>query len=138
MITTKNLFLSVLSVILLSTGNTYGNSEPEPGYTGVKHLKHIVNLSFNKQATDSVIQAMTVDLLKLQKSIPAIRSLEWGVNINKDSIYTHCLIINVKDGAAFENYKEHPIHLKFVEKYGKYIERVKETQIYVPVMADRR
>jgi hypothetical protein len=48
-----------------------------------------------------------------------------------DNSYAYCLILHFENAAAQDAYQQDPIHLKFVEQYQKYWERV---QVYDSIL----
>lgn len=130
----------LLTVILLLV--TCFQASGTPGYDTKhdddKYLKHVVYVNFKPQATAAVLEEMTRDLKALKDKIPAIRRLEWGVNIHPNREFSHCLIISFKNNQDFETYQQHPAHKNFAEKYSGYIQKVKEEQLFMPVIYTRK
>lgn len=93
-------------------------------------LRHVVLLDLNEQATDSVIQNMEEDLKELEENISQIRKLEFGTNIQNGAEYSHCMLLTFEDLVSLAEYENHPMHLEFASKYGKYVEKKTEVDYW--------
>ncbi|MCU0448773.1 MAG: Dabb family protein [Bernardetiaceae bacterium] len=86
--------------------------------------------------------ATAADLAELRKGIETLRPishiayLQLGTPAGTprqvvDNSYAYCLILHFENAAAQDAYQKDPIHLKFVEQYQTYWERV---QVYDSIL----
>lgn len=93
-------------------------------------FKHIVMWKLKEQAegnTNIKNALLMKEMLEtLKNSIPEIRMIEVGLNINSSAVaYDVVLYSEFKDEEAFEIYLDHPEHLKVAEFVGRiYDDRV--------------
>lgn len=84
-------------------------------------LIHMVSFKFKDTATPAQIKEVEDAFRGLKKSIPQIRSLEWGTNVSPekhDKGFTHAWILSFKSAKDRDAYLVHPEHKKFGQKLG--------------------
>lgn len=85
-------------------------------------IKHIV--LFKLKENDEKIKKEIVDrLLSMNGKIDGLLKIESGVNFLKaERNYDIGLICDFRDQEAFENYKDHPVHVPVLQFMKPYIE----------------
>ena len=91
-------------------------------------IKHIVLWSFRPQAEgrskQENIELAREKLLGLRKSIPGVRSLEVGININtSQDAFDLALYSEFENEKDLDTYQKHPEHLKAVDFLRKVRDR---------------
>jgi hypothetical protein len=77
-------------------------------------LRHIVMVTFKDRSTaeEDALHFRSM-LLKLRETIPELKKMEVGLNINtKPSAHDLVLISDFEDEDGLNNYRVHPDHLK--------------------------
>lgn len=84
-----------------------------------KILRHIVNLKYKEDATETQIDEAVKSFLNLKNDIPEIASIEWGLNDSTEGAskgFTHSFTLTFNDEHAREIYLFHEAHLGLVNK----------------------
>ena len=89
-------------------------------------LKHIVMLKFNTGAdVEQLSQEFIQKLQALETSVPSLKSMEVGKNINtKPSAYHLVLTAVFDDEEGLNTYRTHPDHVKILERMKETVEAV--------------
>ena len=74
-------------------------------------IKHIVMWKFKKGYEQEMKQFLS-DLLQLKDKIDTIRSMQVGINVNKNSEFDAVLISEFDNFDDLKAYKENPEHVK--------------------------
>ena len=96
---------------------------PKIDRTG-KSLKHIVNLKYTKDATQTQIDKAVKAFVNLKNKISEIATIEWGINDSKEGVskgFTHTFIITFNNEHAREVYLFHEAHLGMIKEIGAII-----------------
>ena len=91
-------------------------------------LRHIVLMSFPDGCDDGFIAQMSDGVADLARAVPDIRSASWGRDVTgKGDNYHYALVLDFADRAAYERYRVHPAHQRFIELFmrGRRIEKVR-------------
>ena len=91
---------------------------------GDKVLRHIVNLKYKEEATETQIDEAVKAFEDLKKEIPEIERIEWGVNDSKEGAskgLTHTFTLTFNDDHGREIYLFHEAHIALVNKIGPII-----------------
>jgi hypothetical protein len=92
---------------------------------------HCVIFHIKKDAPAGEAEALIADAHEMLSAIPSVRSLRAGKPAAKEKPdnarrdYQVGLLVLFNDLEGLSAYQIHPMHLKFVEKHGKYIEMEK-------------
>ena len=89
-----------------------------------KILRHMVNLKFKEDATETQIKEGVTAFLNLKNEIPEIAAIEGGINDSTEGNskgLTHCFTITFNNEHAREIYLFHKAHLDLVSKIGPII-----------------
>ena len=89
-----------------------------------KILRHMVNLKFKEDATETQINEGVTAFLNLKNEIPEIAAIEGGINDSTEGNskgLTHCFTITFNNEHAREIYLFHKAHLDLVSKIGPII-----------------
>ena len=92
-----------------------------------KVLRHLVNLKYKDEATETQIEEAVKAFANLKNEIPEIADLEWGLNDSAEGHsngLTHCFNLTFQDEHAREIYLFHKAHLDMVSKAGPIIDDV--------------
>ncbi len=92
-----------------------------------KKLLHVVAFKFKASASPAQIQEVVVAFGALKQKIPAIQSLEWGVNVSPekhDKGFTHGWVLGFKSEKDRDSYLVHPEHKAFGKLVGPVVEDV--------------
>jgi hypothetical protein len=107
----KRLTFALLTATLLLTPFTTMSAEPAP-------YRHIVIFGFKEGTPPAKIEEIATAFKALSKSIPAVKSFEWGLNVSPEKLnpeLTHVFSASFESKAALESgYLHHPEHEKFV------------------------
>ena len=88
-------------------------------------IKHIVMWKF-KEGHEEEMNKFLSDLLSLKDKIDVIKSMQVGVNLNKDSEFNAVLISEFDNFDDLKSYKENPLHVK-VSNFCKSIREKRES-----------
>ena len=89
-----------------------------------KVLRHMVNLTYKKDANETQIEDAVKAFVDLKNKIPEIADIEWGINDSTEGHskgLTHCFTLTFNDEHAREIYLFHKAHLDMVSKIGPII-----------------
>ncbi len=107
----KRLTFSLLTAALLLTPFTSMAAESAP-------YRHIVIFGFKEGTPPAKIEEIATAFKALSKSIPNVKSFEWGLNVSPEKLnpeLTHIFSVGFESKAALESgYLHHPEHEKFV------------------------
>jgi hypothetical protein len=91
---------------------------------------HTVIFYLKKDAPKDATKGMIADATELLGKIPSVRSVKIGPPSEKTTPkvgvtdYQLGLLVLFDDAAGLKTYLDHPLHLKYVEKHEKHIEKV--------------
>jgi hypothetical protein len=92
---------------------------------------HVVIFDLKKDAPEGEADALIADAHEMLAKIPSVRGLRAGKpveqtnpNLPKREFQVGLLVL-FDNAEGLEAYAKHPLHLKYVEKHGKYLEREK-------------
>ena len=88
-------------------------------------IKHIVMWKF-KEGHEEEMNKFLSDLMSLKDKIDVIRSMQVGVNLNKNSEFNAVLISEFDNFGVLKAYKENPEHVK-VSNFCKSIREKKRS-----------
>jgi hypothetical protein len=106
-----------------------GRTEDKP--QKVPPFVHAVFFFLNKDAPEGETEALIKDAHELLRPIATVRDMRVGRPAGKDSRtfvkkdYAVALVLFFDDVEGLENYIKDPLHLKYVERHGKYLDRDK-------------
>ncbi len=107
----KRLVYSLLAASLILNPFTAMSAEPAP-------YRHVVIFGFKEGTAAAKIEEIAVAFKALSKSIPSVKSFEWGLNVSPEKMnpeLTHVFSVGFENKAALETgYIHHPEHEKFV------------------------
>lgn len=89
-----------------------------------KVLRHIVNLKYKEEATETQVNEAVEIFVNLKNEIPEIVDIEWGVNDSTEGAskgFTHTFTLTFDDEHGREVYLFHKAHLDLVKKVGPII-----------------
>ncbi|MEP3210639.1 MAG: Dabb family protein [Maribacter sp.] len=87
-------------------------------------LRHIVNLKYKENATETQVEEAVKAFLDLKNEIPEIEHIEWGVNDSKEGAskgLTHTFTLTFNDYHGREIYLFHEAHIALVNTIGPII-----------------
>ena len=87
-------------------------------------IKHIVMWKF-KEGHEEEMKKFLSDLLSLKDKINIIKSMQVGINLNKNSEFNAVLISEFENFEDLKSYKENPEHVK-VSNFCKSIREKRE------------
>ncbi len=106
----KRRTLTLLAAALLLHPFTTMAAEPAP-------YRHIVIFGFKEGTPPTKIEEIATAFKALSKSIPSVKSFEWGLNVSPENInadLTHVFTLGFESKEALESgYLHHPEHVKF-------------------------
>ena len=91
---------------------------------------HAVIFHVNKDAPPGEVEALIADAHTLLRPIPSVRDLRVGrpaepkTDIAKTDFQVGLLVL-FEDRQGLKTYLDHPLHLKYVEKHLKYLDKDK-------------
>lgn len=107
----KRIAFSLLAATVLLSPFTTMAAEPAP-------YRHIVIFGFKEGTPPAKIEEIATAFKALSKSIPNVKSFEWGLNVSPEKLnpeLTHVFSVGFESKAALESgYLHHPEHEKFV------------------------
>jgi hypothetical protein len=81
-------------------------------------IRHIVLFSFPQGRDASYLRRLEQGLAGLAAAIPEIASASWGEDITgRDDNFDFALVTDFADRKAYERYRVHPAHQKFIQDY---------------------
>ncbi|WP_282161551.1 Dabb family protein [Ulvibacterium marinum] len=92
-----------------------------------KVLRHVVNLKYKAEASETQIDEAINTFIAIKNDIPEIASIEWGINNSSEGAskgFTHSFTLTFNDEHGREIYLFHKAHLDLVSKVGPIIEDV--------------
>jgi hypothetical protein len=95
----------------------------------VAPLVHTVIFTLTKDAPESEADALIADCHEMLRPIPSVRDLRAGKPAdnpmpgNAQRNYSVGLLVLFDDVQGLNAYAKDPMHLKFVQKHGKYLDR---------------
>ena len=110
---------------LASWGRTADKAEKAAPYV------HTVIFHLKKDAPEAEADALIADAHEMLRLIPSVRDLRAGKPAEKATPdlakkdYQVGLLVLFDDADGLEAYLKHPMHLKYVEKHGKHLDRDK-------------
>ncbi|MBY0523460.1 MAG: Dabb family protein [Gemmataceae bacterium] len=129
---TRKLFLLAMLTVV---GFMAGHQPTEPARAADKDAKpgsyvHVVIFTLKKDAPKDEAQALIKDAHDLLEKIPTVRSLKIGPPAEKGTPklaikdFQVALAITVDDYDGLHKYLDHPMHVKYVEKHEKHLDKV--------------
>lgn len=126
---TQRMFAVVLSLGGLVVGSVAA-ADPDPAKEPSKKggYVHVVVFKMKKDAPSGAVSAAIADCHKMLAHIPSVRRVRAGRPAEKGTPdlarkdYDFALLIMVDDEEGLKSYLEHPTHLSFVEKHGKFFD----------------
>ncbi|MDR1895929.1 MAG: Dabb family protein [Prevotellaceae bacterium] len=110
-----NKVLLVLSVALL--GLAACSNAPER--QSQKLLKHVVLFDFNDDLSDEQVREIETAFVNMPAQIEAIKTFEWGTDIQTEKTathpFTHCFVFGFESEEGLKTYVDHPAHKKVGE-----------------------
>ena len=101
---------------------------PDKAVTSKRELRHVVLFKFKDGLPADTIHAIELAFQGLQKEIPTIRHLEWGLNNSPEQLaqgYTHCFVVTFASEKDRDDYLPATAHQAFVTKFAKpYVDKV--------------
>ncbi|MEY2408091.1 MAG: hypothetical protein QOF48_761 [Verrucomicrobiota bacterium] len=116
-------FLIVIAILLSIALSGVAALKPPKS----KKLLHVVAFKFKPAATPAQIQQVVDAFGGLKRKIPAIQTLDWGVNVSPekhDKGFTHGWVLSFKNEKDRDNYLDHPEHKAFGKLVGPVVEDV--------------
>jgi hypothetical protein len=116
-------FLFTLPLLLAVALNAGAADKP----AGATKLVHMVSFKFKTSATPDQIAKVEEAFRALKKSIPQIKSYEWGTNVSPekhDKGFTHGFILSFASDKDRDAYLVHPEHKAFGAMLGPILEDV--------------
>lgn len=90
--------------------------------------RHVVMFKFKDDAPVAKVQAIVEAFQALPGKLPAVLSLEWGLNISPEGLdqgFTHVFTLSFASKEALEKqYLHEPAHQAFVAMLGGVLEKV--------------
>jgi hypothetical protein len=81
-------------------------------------VRHIVFFDFPNGRNDAYMRRLNAGLAELVAEVPAISSASWGDDItDNDANYDFALVMDFADRDAYQRYRTHPAHLRFIEAF---------------------
>ena len=117
----------LFAMVLMLTGMTACATlaeEPKAGAKGHASYAHVVIFRMKKDAPKDVVSKAIADCHELLAKIPSVRSVRAGRPAAKGTPdvpkmqYDFALLVLVDNAEGLQAYLTHPLHLKYVEKYG--------------------
>ncbi len=106
----KRLAFSLLAASLFLTPFTTMAAESAP-------YRHVVIFAFKDGTPPAKIEEIATAFKALSKSIPSVKSFDWGLNVSPEKInpeLTHVFSLSFESKEALETgYLHHPEHVKF-------------------------
>jgi hypothetical protein len=93
--------------------------------SAAQKIQHVVSFKFKSSASADDIKKVEVAFAALKKSIPQIKSLEWGTNMSPEKLnkgFTHCWILSFESAADRDAYLVHPAHKAFGASLGRVLD----------------
>ncbi len=107
----KQIACSLAAASLFFTPFAAMSAEPAP-------YRHVVIFGFKEGTAPAKIAEIATAFKALSKSIPSVKSFEWGLNVSPEKMnpeLTHVFSVGFESKAALESgYIHHPEHEKFV------------------------
>ncbi len=89
-------------------------------------LRHVVLFRWAPGTTDAQVASVTEGLAALPAAVAEIRSYRFGPDLGlSDGSFDFALVADFADRAAWETYRDHPVHRAFIAEH------------ITPVLADR-
>ena len=117
----KRLTFSLFAAALFLTPFTTMAADPAP-------YRHIVIFAFKAGTPPAKIEEIATAFKALSKSIPSVKSFEWGLNVSPEKLnpdLTHVFSAGFESKEALESgYLHHPEHVKFGALLGPHLAKV--------------
>jgi hypothetical protein len=122
-----------LALVLALSGLMVGSAvaaDPDPAKEQSKKegFVHVVIFKMKKDAPTGAVSGAIADCHKMLAKIPSVRRVRAGRPAEKGTPdlakkdYDFALLIMVDDEDGLKAYLEHPTHLAYVEKHGKFFD----------------
>jgi hypothetical protein len=128
--------LSVLIVIIFMavTNAESVNAQTTTSSGSGKALRHVVMFKFKETSSAADIAKVETAFAGLSKSIPLIKSFEWGTNNSPENLnqgLTHCFLASFASEKDRDAYLIHPKHVEFTKIAGPHIDKVTVVDYWV-------
>jgi hypothetical protein len=128
--------LSVLIAILIMsiTNADQVTAQTTPASTSGKALRHVVMFKFKETSSAADIAKVETAFAGLSKTIPLIKSFEWGMNNSPENLnqgLTHCFLASFASEKDRDAYLIHPKHVEFTKLAGPHIDKVTVVDYWV-------
>jgi hypothetical protein len=129
----------VLSVLIVIIFMAVTNAESVKAQTTTssgsgKALRHVVMFKFKETSSAADIAKVETAFAGLSKSIPLIKSFEWGTNNSPENLnqgLTHCFLASFASEKDRDAYLIHPKHVEFTKIAGPHIDKVTVVDYWV-------
>jgi hypothetical protein len=119
-----SLFIIILFMAITNADNAHAQTgTASPG----KVLRHVVMFKFKESSSKADIEKIENAFAGLSKTIPLIKSFEWGTNNSPENLnqgLTHCFIGSFSSEKDRDDYLVHPKHVEFTKIAGPHIDKV--------------
>jgi hypothetical protein len=128
--------LSVLIAILIMsiTNADQVTAQTTSASTSGKALRHVVMFKFKETSSAADIAKVETAFAGLSKTIPLIKSFEWGMNNSPENLnqgLTHCFLASFASEKDRDAYLIHPKHVEFTKLAGPHIDKVTVVDYWV-------
>jgi hypothetical protein len=120
----RAVLFGMVLLLIRGTAPTAPAEEPKSELRGHASYVHVVVFRMKKDAAKDVIEKAIADCHELLAKIPSVRSVRAGrpaahgtPDVPKMK-YDFALLVLVDNAEGLQAYLKHPLHLKYVEKYG--------------------
>ncbi|MGH7173557.1 MAG: Dabb family protein [Gemmataceae bacterium] len=120
----RTLLFGMVLVLIGVTARATPANESKADKKGHAPYAHVVVFRMKKDAAKDTVAKAIADCHELLAKIPAVRSVRAGRPVAKGTPdvpkmhYDFALIVLLENAEGLQAYLKHPLHLKFVERYG--------------------
>jgi hypothetical protein len=120
----------LLTVVSTTSLTVSSRADDKPGAKADAPYVHCVIFYLKKDAPKDTAKALIADAHEILAKIPTVRSIKIGLPAEKATPkfavndYQVGLLVLVDNFDGLKTYLEHPLHLKYVEKHEKHLEKV--------------
>src|SRR5688572_11243761 len=124
----KKVFPVLIAITIMAITNA-GEvaAQTTPSSTTGKALRHVVMFKFKETSSAADIAKVETAFAGLSKTIPLIKSFEWGMNNSPENLnqgLTHCFLATFASEKDRDAYLIHPKHVEFTKIAGPHIDKV--------------
>ena len=118
----KKVFPVLIAITIMAITNA-GEvaAQTTPSSTKGKALRHVVMFKFKETSSAADIAKVETAFAGLSKTIPLIKSFEWGMNNSPENLnqgLTHCFLATFASEKDRDAYLIHPKHVEFTKIAG--------------------